>query len=149
METPDRIEREIVIDAPMERVWALVAEPGWWIGEGDPSDHRRWREGDLEIVEDPRHGRFPIRVETVEPPCYIAYRWVFVSPGEAPHAGNSMLVEFWLSERAGGTLLRVVESGFASLAALDEKRREAIDGNIKGWMKMLDVLKSRAEHVLA
>ncbi|HEX8036403.1 MAG TPA: SRPBCC domain-containing protein [Ktedonobacterales bacterium] len=149
MATPDKIEREITIDAPIERVWALVAEPGWWIGDGDPSDHRHWREGELEVVEDPRHGRFPIRIEAIEPPHYIAYHWAFAFPGEEPHAGNSTRVEFWLSEQDGGILLRVVESGFTSLAMLDEKRNSSFDGNVKGWMKMLDALKMRAEHILA
>ena len=30
----DRIEREIHVDAPIERVFALVSEPGWWIEDG-------------------------------------------------------------------------------------------------------------------
>ncbi|MFD9663074.1 hypothetical protein ACFWAY_15825 [Rhodococcus sp. NPDC059968] len=32
----DRIEREIQIDAPIERVFRLVSEPGWFIGDGEP-----------------------------------------------------------------------------------------------------------------
>jgi hypothetical protein len=38
-EIVDRIEREIVIDATVARVWQLVSEPGWWIGDGDRTDH--------------------------------------------------------------------------------------------------------------
>jgi uncharacterized protein YndB with AHSA1/START domain len=30
----DTIERSITISAPLERVWDLVTEPGWWV----PSD---------------------------------------------------------------------------------------------------------------
>ncbi len=31
-EAADRIERQVTINAPLERVWRLVSEPGWWIG---------------------------------------------------------------------------------------------------------------------
>ena len=36
---PDTIEREILINAPMERVWALVSEPGWFINAGQIRAH--------------------------------------------------------------------------------------------------------------
>ncbi|MGI9002113.1 MAG: hypothetical protein ACR2GH_10630 [Pseudonocardia sp.] len=36
-ENADRIEREILINTPLDRVWDLVSEPGWWIGDGDRS----------------------------------------------------------------------------------------------------------------
>ena len=148
MGAPDKIEREITIDAPVERVWALVAEPGWWIGDGDRSGQTRTREGDLEIVEDPRYGRFPIRVETVEEPRYVSYRCAFPGefPGEAPREGNSTLVEFWLAERDGGTVLRVVETGFASLPVSEEARIRHVEGNIEGWTMQLDIARKHAEH---
>src|SRR6266571_2861451 len=124
MDSPDKIEREIQIDAPLGRVWGLVAEPGWWIGD------------------DPRYGQFPIRVESVEPPHHASFRWASAFPGEDPGAGKSTLIDFWLSERDGGTLLRVVESGFARLA--DPGAR---GGNAEGWEQQLVILKRRAERV--
>jgi hypothetical protein len=71
------------------------------------------------------------------------------APSEpAPEEGGSTLVEFWLSELAdGATLVRVVESGFASLPGTDEDRGQAYDGNTEGWRQQLDIFKSRAEHV--
>lgn len=30
----DRIEQVIAINAPLDRVWELVTQPGWWV----PSD---------------------------------------------------------------------------------------------------------------
>jgi uncharacterized protein YndB with AHSA1/START domain len=142
MDTPDRIEREIKIDAQMERVWGLVAEPGWWIGDGDRSGQRRSSERGLQIVDDPRYGQFPIRVLSLEPPRHASFRWASAFPGEDPGDGNSTLIDFWLSERDGGTLLRVVESGFAGVADASER-----DGNAKGWEEQLDILKRRAERV--
>ncbi len=142
MDSPDKIEREIQIDAPLGRVWGLVAEPGWWIGDGDRSGQQRSRARGLQIVDDPRYGQFPIRVESVEPPHHASFRWASAFPGEDPGAGKSTLIDFWLSERDGGTLLRVVESGFARQA-----HPGARGGNAEGWEQQLVILKRRAERV--
>jgi uncharacterized protein YndB with AHSA1/START domain len=146
MTVQDRIEREILIDAPVERVWSLVAEPGWWIGDGDRSAQRRRREGDLDIIEDPRYGVFPIRTEKVEPRDYVAFRWL---PVEGPSEESSTLVEFTLREQDGGTLVRVVESGFAALSVSDEERRKRVEGNTKGWEAQLGILRAAAVRVSA
>ncbi|AYY13906.1 serine/threonine-protein kinase BRI1-like 1 [Actinobacteria bacterium YIM 96077] len=146
MSTQDRIEQQVVIDAPVARVWKLVTEPGWWIGDGnDRTGQRRYRDGDLDVVEDPRFGRFPVRTETTEPQHYVSYRWASTFPGEDLRPDNSTLVEFWLSEHDGGTLLRVVESGFASLAVPDEARERSVNGNIEGWVEQLTAIQKRAE----
>lgn len=141
----DRIEREVTIHAPLERVWKLVTEPGWWIGDGDRSGQRHWRDGDLEVVEDPKYGRFPVRIEATRPQHYVAYRWAPSVPGQQPGEGNSTLVEFFLTEQEDGILLRVVESGFASLTVSDEERVAAIEGNADGWRQQLGIIKSAAE----
>jgi hypothetical protein len=31
--TEDRIERDTLISAPLERVWSLVATPGFWVAD--------------------------------------------------------------------------------------------------------------------
>lgn len=151
MDVQDKVEREITINAPIERVWELVSEPGWWISDdaGDRSGQRRWREGDLEIIEDARYGRFPVLTVASEPPRYVSFRGAMSRPGEEPmlNEGNSTLVEFWLTEQDGGTLLRVVESGFAAIAAAagDEKPFFTPEENSKGWEQELGILKSLAE----
>ena len=55
-------------------------------------------------------------------------------------------MEFFLTERDGGTLLRVVGSGFAALA---DGREAAVEGNIKGWELQLGFAKRDAERVTA
>ncbi|WP_225732140.1 MULTISPECIES: SRPBCC domain-containing protein [unclassified Nocardia] len=145
MSAADKIEHEVDIDASVARVWELVTDPGWWVGDGDRSGQNRWREGDFEIIEDPKYGRFPVRVEAMEPPHYISYRWASSFPGALPGEGNSTLVEFRLAERDGGTRLRVTESGFAALNMSDEDRTKAFDGNVDGWKMQLGVLKASAE----
>lgn len=140
---PDRIEREIHIDAPVDRVWSLVSEPGWWIGDGDRSGRTSTREGDVVIVDDPRYGRFPVLPVSADEPHHLAYRSAY--PGEAPVEGTSTLVEFFLSETDGGTLLRVVESGFTNLAG--SAHEPDVEGDARGWEMQLGVAKQHAERV--
>lgn len=140
---PDQIEREVLIDAPVERVWALVTEAehiGRWFGDaGADVDlspggamQFRWEE----------HGTARARVELVDPPHRFVYRWApFAEPrGIEPVEGNSTRVEFTLVADGDGTLLRVVESGFARLDLTEEKRLKAHQGNTRGWGMELDDL---------
>ena len=147
-ERADRIEREILIDAPIERVWQLVSEPGWWIGDGDRSAQVITREGDLVVVDDPRYGRYPILPVSTDAPRHASYR-SSAFPGQAPGEGGSTLVEFFLTEQGGGTLLRVVESGFASLAMPADRRAAAVEGNVEGWELQLGFAKRDAERIRA
>jgi hypothetical protein len=72
----DRIDRSIEIDAPADRVWALVTRPGWWINQSavDPDPDLR-TEGEVTVLTHPTYGEF--RLETVEsrPLSYFAFHW--------------------------------------------------------------------------
>lgn len=136
MEELDRIERQVSINAPAQRVWDLVSEPGWYINDGAIVDHRIDYDGEVAVVTDPRHGTFRFRTVTLDPPNYAAFRWInsdaSAESGLPDHA--STLVEFWIEERAGGgVILKVAESGFASLGKTAEWRRQQVEGNTKGW----------------
>lgn len=152
--TQDRIEREIAIDAPAERVWELVTQPGWWIGDGSVDDmagKKLSKDGELDIVEHPRYGTFVLRTEGIEPQRYVAYRCVSGFPREL-ESGEGTLVEFWLSERGeggGGTVVRVVESGIAALAVPEETKGEIVEGNTRGWRIQMGTLKTAAERASA
>lgn len=137
----DRIERDILIAAPIQRVWELVSQPGWFIDDGGP------RKVELEegraVVELAR-GRFLVVVQRSDPPAYISCRGTPL-PGPEPDETNSTLVEFTLVEEAGGTRLRVVESGFSKIAPSPEKRRQMLEGNAQGWAKEFAKVKRLAE----
>ncbi|MDX6205733.1 MAG: hypothetical protein QOE76_194 [Frankiales bacterium] len=139
----DRIERETLIEAPLERVWSLVAEPGFWVADESPGTTARV--GDSTVVRNAEHGDFPVRVEKVEPPTYVAYRWTSAFPGEELREDNSTLVEFTLTREGDKTRLRVVETGFAALAGSEELRSRAMKDNTGGWPQVLDAFKKRAE----
>ncbi|MGC5039838.1 SRPBCC domain-containing protein [Streptomyces sp. DT190] len=145
----DRIERETLIAAPLERVWTLVAQPGFWAADKASLPGTVAREGESTVVKNPEHGDFPIRVEKVEPPTYLAYRWTSAFPGEELREDNSTLVEFTLTREGDGTRLRVVESGFEALAGSEELRRRNLQDHTQGWPLELDALKARAERPAA
>ncbi|WP_369383006.1 SRPBCC domain-containing protein [Streptomyces sp. cg36] len=145
----DRIERETLIEAPLERVWSLVAEPGFWVADKASLPGTVAREGETVVAKNPEYGDFPVRVEKVEPPTYLAYRWASAFPGEELREDNSTLVEFTLTPEDGRTRLRVVESGFSALAGSEELRGRAVQDNTGGWQQELDALKTRAEQPAA
>ncbi|MGH3357913.1 MAG: ATPase [Nocardioidaceae bacterium] len=145
-DSKDRIERQIDIDANAERVWDLVSRPGWYINDGSIEDVRVERVGDADVVHHPKHGTFPIRTVTLDPPRYAAFRWVPTEGHADLDNSPSTLVEFWVDDRAGGGVtLKVVESGFDSLSGTAEDRRKALDGNTEGWETELLVAKKHLE----
>jgi uncharacterized protein YndB with AHSA1/START domain len=141
----DRIEREILIAATLERVWPLVAEPGFWVADEANLTGTVAKEGESMVARNAKYGDFPVRVEKVEPPTYLAYRWTSAFPGAELREDNSTLVEFTLTPEGDKTRLRVVESGFAALAGSAELRDKAVRDNTRGWPDVLDAFKSRVE----
>ena len=141
----DRIERETLIAASLERVWSLVAQPGFWVADKASLPGTVAVEGESMVAKNAEYGDYPVRVEKVEPPTYLAYRWASAFPGEELREDNSTLVEFTLTQDGDKTRLRVAESVFASLAAPDDVRRRAVQDNSGGWPEELDALRTRAE----
>jgi uncharacterized protein YndB with AHSA1/START domain len=136
----DRIEREISIAAPVERVWAVITEPehvGAWFGEtGKPAEVDHLRPGGRMVVDHGQYGIHALRIETMEPPRLFAYRWASSQPGAEVTEANSTLVEFTLQPEAEGTLLRIVETGFAALP--EDVRARAYEDNSGGWTGMAE-----------
>jgi uncharacterized protein YndB with AHSA1/START domain len=146
----DQIERETVIAAPVERVWALLTEAehlGRWFGDaGAEIDLRPG--GALRLTWE-EYGTVRGRVVDVEPLQRFSYRWAVLREpqGGDPVEGNSTLVEFTLQSDGDGTRLRVVESGFAALDAPAEKQSERAEDNREGWGIELGHLSDYAERV--
>ncbi|MCX5129564.1 SRPBCC domain-containing protein [Streptomyces sp. NBC_00347] len=145
----DRIERDTLIEASLDRVWSLVAEPGFWVADEGSLAGTVAREGESIMAKNSEYGEFPVRVEKVDPPTYLAYRWASAFPGQELREDNSTLVEFTLSREGDKTRLRVVESGFAALAGSEELRGKALKDNTGGWPQVLDAFKKRAEQPAA
>ena len=139
---PDRIERDIMIDAPIERVWAVITEAehvGKWFGDiGATIDLRAG--GEFQCSWE-KHGTVLGIIVKVDPPKFFSYRWARPL-GATVQPGNSTLVEFSLTSEGKGTRLRVVESGFRDLNLSDEDRAKYAGENHEGWAKELAELAS-------
>lgn len=143
----DRIEREIVIAAPVRKVWAAVTTPehlGTWLGDAGATIDLRpggkltstWRDGEKTNTV---HGV----VEKVDEPHLFAYRWA------GPHdtqltQDNSTLVEFMFKDEGEQTRLTVVESGFSALALTEEEKEAHVADHTQGWKSELGELRDYA-----
>ena len=150
--TPDLIERETTIDAPVERIWSLITEPdhvGRWFG--DAGAEIDLRPGGAMVLRWSEYGEVRARVEAVEPPHRFAYRWAarHAQPGDELDAANSTRVEFTLTPEGAGTRLRVVETGFAALAIDDDAKAKHHAGNVGGWQSEIGELADYARKVTA
>jgi uncharacterized protein YndB with AHSA1/START domain len=141
----DKIEREIVIAAPVEKVWTILTDPehiGRWFGDAGATGEAK-PGGEL-VVHWKDYGEQATRIERMEPPHFFSYRWLY-EKGQTPAVGNSTLVEFTLTPDGGNTRLRVVESGFSALDRTDEKKIAQHKDNTEGWKSELEELRVYAE----
>jgi uncharacterized protein YndB with AHSA1/START domain len=141
---PEQIEREVVIAAPIERVWAVVTQPehvGTWFG--DAGAEIDLRPGGAIIIRWKDYGTGYGIVERVEPPHVFAWRGALIGHTEV-RPDNSTLVEFTLAAEGGGTRLRVVESGFQTLAVPADEAMKQAEGNVEGWRIKMDELAAYA-----
>ena len=139
MEIPDEVRREVVVEAPQERVWRAITEADelvrWFPDKVAEIDLRpggairiEWQDGEFDDGT----------VEAVEEPSRFVFLWHgagFDSP--------KTRVEFTLEAVEGGTRVVVVESGFSKVR--EEKRESAWHDNDGGWAKELGELKVHLE----
>jgi uncharacterized protein YndB with AHSA1/START domain len=135
------IEREVLIEAPIEVVWRTITEP---------DQMSQWFADRVDLVIEPgAHGHMqfgdqggPVVVETVDPPTRFSFRWNHPRD-EEPLAGNSMLVEFNLTADGDArTRLRVAESGHELREWSDSEKQRYADEHRAGWGEFLERLDS-------
>ncbi len=131
----DRIERDILIAAPVERVWELITSAehlGRWFGDsGAEIDLRPG--GALSLTW---QGQETVqgRVEAVESPHRFSWRWLQVRESRAePTPANSTLIEFTLAAEGDSTRVFVVESGFDALDLDAAARADLFASHFRGW----------------
>jgi uncharacterized protein YndB with AHSA1/START domain len=137
----DSIEKEIVVRAPKERVYAALTTPEQFVKWFSIGVEGKFEAGERPIVDFGEYGRFKIYVVAANPHDYFAYRCVDASTyspqgfyGDALAEPNT-LVEFTLEEVEGGTKVHLKESGIASLPP--EVIKRTLEGNSAGWDFML------------
>ena len=133
---PDRIERTVRIERPIEVVWAAVTTAeglSSWFGQTAQIDLRVG--GSASMTWDGGH-RAEMRIERVEPPTVFGYTWhIFGLPDDD---ARRTYVEFTLLADGAATSVTVVESGFAQLGP--DEHASAVGGNSEGWRSELDEL---------
>ena len=159
--TTDRIEKQALLHAPLERVWRAISDSeefGSWFGmrlDGPFVAGARVGgeivpttvDADVAAAQKPYEGQhFDIMVERVEPMRLLAFRW---HPGVPdPNADlatePTTLVVFQLEDRPDGTLLTITESGFDSIPLA--RRAEALEGNAEGWEAQLMLIGKYLAH---
>lgn len=132
----DRIMRQIQIDGDPRRVWDVLS---------DANEFGKWfrvkLNGPFVIGETttgkmtyPGHEGVPWTsvTEVMEPPKRLVFRWPDCAPGKDIGTDTVwMTVEFTLRPQDGGTLVTVLETGFAALS--DKRRASMLRDNAEGW----------------
>ena len=145
----DVIEREIVIGAPRERVYAALTDPAQLAQWFPDRVEGEIKPGERPVFDFGEYGRHSVYVVATDPVSYVAYRWI---PGAihvpAGFIGDVLkepntLCEFRLEETAEGTRVRLLESGFASLPPAFYA--QSVKDNEGGWDVMIVRLKRFAE----
>lgn len=135
----DRIERSILLKARRERVWRALTEAeafGTWFGlklQGQSFAAGGRNRAQLSI-KGYEHVWLDLAIECVEPQTTFAYRWhpFAIDPAMDYSQEEPTLVTFTLTDAPdGGTVLKVVESGFDRVPA--HRRLEAWRMNNAGW----------------
>ena len=144
----DSVEREILIAATPEVVWGVITEPeqiSRWFSDEAEVEGRAGADGTLTWKPGGRSGDrefdmvVPIRVVEAEPFRRFSFRWNHPE-GAGADENNSALVEFSLIEEAGGTRLRVVESGIDAVTHDETGRSRYLDDHEQGWERHLGEL---------
>ena len=137
----DRIEKQIVLDAPRSRVWRALTDVrqfNQWFGVNLEQPFKAGQKSSGRItIPKYEHILMEAWVEKVEPEHHFSFRW---HPGSSdPTLDTSKepttLVAFTLEDDDEGTKLTVVETGFDALP--ESRRVSAFSGNEKGWAGQL------------
>ena len=156
----DRIEKEVLLRAPLPRVWQALTnakEFGTWFGvkfegpfvAGSPvwgTITPTTMDEEVAKHQKPYEGmRFQIFVERIEPESAFSFRWNPSGADEKFDASKDpmTLVLFTLQQTSEGVLLKVVESGFDKVPA--DRRAAAFTANEGGWTMQMTLIRKYLE----
>jgi uncharacterized protein YndB with AHSA1/START domain len=148
----DRIEKKVLLRAPLDRVWRAIADSqefGTWFGlkfDGPFVPGATLRgvivpstvNAEITQVEKPHEGVvFDITIEKIEPERLFSFRWhPHAVKRDVDYSGEpTTLVVFTLEEVADGVMLTITESGFDRIPLA--RRAEAFLANEEGWSMMV------------
>jgi len=145
---PDRIEKQIMLRAPLSRVWRAVSDSrefGSWFGVTFDGPFKAGEkivglmtpttvDAGVAEMQKPYEGmRFEITVERIEPETLFSFRWhpAAIDPQVDYSSEPTTLVEFRLEPVGDQVRLTILESGFDQVPLA--RRAEAFKMNEGGW----------------
>lgn len=138
------VRRTIEIAAPVDKVWSAVTEPehiSRWFGQTVLTGEGVGAHG---TITWPGRQALPLRVEAVDAPHTVTYRWCNDDDDRAAATVDdapSTVFTFTLEPTTGGTRLTVEESGFEFTAhpgANLESHRQGWDGELDKLVVLLE-----------
>jgi uncharacterized protein YndB with AHSA1/START domain len=156
----DRIEKRVVLRAPLDRVWRAVSDAeefGRWFGvrfDGPFVEGASITAAiapttvDEEVAkrQEPHAGaKSTWQVVAIEPQRRFAYRWhpFAIDPDVDYGSEPTTLVEFTLSETDDGVLLTITESGFDAIPRA--RRSASFEANSEGWAIQTELVRRYTE----
>ena len=153
----DRIEKKILLKAPIERVWRALSDStefGTWFGmkfDAPFTPGARMRGVIVPTKMNPEVAKaqkkyeglpFEITIEQMEPQRLFSFRW---HPGAVDPAIDysrepTTLVVFALEQVPDGILLTLTESGFDGIPL--ERRAKAFASNEQGWSIQMSLIEA-------
>ena len=150
-----RIEKSILLRAPLKRVWRALADSaefGSWFGmkfNGPFTPGARMSGVIVPTTVDPEVAKaqkayegtpFEITIEQMETERLFSFRWHpgAVVPGYDYSIEPTTLVVFQREEVADGVMLAVTESGFDGIPLA--RRAKAFTANEKGWGMVVELI---------
>jgi uncharacterized protein YndB with AHSA1/START domain len=170
MDTFDTIEKQVILRAPVSRVWQAITnakEFGRWFGidlegefvvgkaitgtfsaalnEAAIHDYQRRLGLPPSKVKLPDAHSVFCTVECIEPEEYFSFRWIpyGLDADCDPETEPTTLVEFRLAKVAQGTFLTIVESGFERVPL--HRRERAFRMNEGGWIAQAQTIQNYIE----
>jgi uncharacterized protein YndB with AHSA1/START domain len=151
----DRIEKQILLRAPRERVWSAIADSsqfGTWFGmslQGPFVQGKRVAgrivptsvDTEAAKMQEPWAGMAcDLYIERVEPMNCFSFRWHPGAEAIGPEVPDDQMttVMFELKDAPGGVLLTVTETGFDRIPL--ERRAKAFADNEGGWEMQIKLI---------
>jgi uncharacterized protein YndB with AHSA1/START domain len=144
----DRIEKKILLRAPLHRVWRAISDSqefGTWFGmkvDGPFTPGAVMRgvivttkvNAEVAAAQKQYEGKqIEITIERMEPERLLSFRWHphAVEPGVDYSSEPTTLIVFALEQMPEGVQLTVTESGFDQIPLA--RRAQAFQANDQGW----------------
>jgi uncharacterized protein YndB with AHSA1/START domain len=154
----DRIQKQVVLRAPLDRVWRAITDAeqfGQWFGVRFDGPFVAGRPVaatitptivDEEVAkrQEPHAGvQSTWQIVAIEPKRRFAYRWQPCAGDPDVDDEPTTLVEFTLAETPEGVLLTITESGFDAIPAA--RRASSFEANSEGWAMQTDLVRKYLE----